>query len=141
MFQDGFVAGPEIRFDIAPMAGFNIGLKAAYDYQFRNAGWDEGIAWGGPGPRHPFLILRRPWWPPCGLATMLGVAEANASGDEHYTDCDQMRRMMARWQLPEAAQQEVCAASKIASAAPWAPHFGPRQARTREAAGIWWFLW
>jgi hypothetical protein len=46
-FQDGFVAGPEIRFDIMPVAGFNIGLKAAYDYQFRNAGWDEGIAWGG----------------------------------------------------------------------------------------------
>lgn len=46
-FQDGFVAGPEIRFDIMPVAGFNIGIKAAYDYQFRNAGWDEGIAWGG----------------------------------------------------------------------------------------------
>ena len=46
-FQDGFVVGPEIRFDIMPVAGFNIGLKAAYDYQFRNAGWDEGIAWGG----------------------------------------------------------------------------------------------
>ena len=46
-FQDGFVVGPEIRFDIMPVAGFTIGLKAAYDYQFRNAGWDEGIAWGG----------------------------------------------------------------------------------------------
>ena len=46
-FQDGFVAGPEIRFDVTPVPGFNIGLKAAYDYQFRNAGWDEGIAWGG----------------------------------------------------------------------------------------------
>jgi hypothetical protein len=46
-FQDGFVVGPEIRLDIAPFGGFNIGLKAAYDYQFRNAGWDEGIAWGG----------------------------------------------------------------------------------------------
>jgi hypothetical protein len=45
-FQDGFVVGPEIRLDIMPIAGFNIGLKAAYDYQFRNAGWDEGIAWG-----------------------------------------------------------------------------------------------
>ena len=41
--QDGFVAGPEIRFDVAPFGGFNIGLKAAYDYQFRNAGWDESI--------------------------------------------------------------------------------------------------
>ena len=45
--QDGFVAGPEIRFDVAPVAGFNIGIKAAYDYQFRNAGWDEGILWAG----------------------------------------------------------------------------------------------
>jgi hypothetical protein len=46
-FQDGFVVGPEIRLDIAPFGGFNIGLKAAYDYQLRNAGWDEGVAWGG----------------------------------------------------------------------------------------------
>ena len=45
--QDGFVVGPEIRFDVAPVSGFNIGIKAAYDYQFRNAGWDEGILWAG----------------------------------------------------------------------------------------------
>ena len=45
--QDGFVAGPEVRFDVAPMGGFNIGILAAYDYQFRNAGWDEGILWAG----------------------------------------------------------------------------------------------
>ncbi len=45
--QDGFVAGPEVRFDIAPYGGFNFGIKAAYDYQFRNAGWDEGILWAG----------------------------------------------------------------------------------------------
>jgi OmpA family len=45
--QDGFVAGPEIRFDIAPFGGFNFGIMAAYDYQFRNAGWDEGILWAG----------------------------------------------------------------------------------------------
>jgi hypothetical protein len=45
--QDGFVAGPEIRLDIAPFGGFNIGLKAAYDYQFRNADWDAGILWAG----------------------------------------------------------------------------------------------
>ena len=45
--QDGFVAGPELRFDLAPMGGFNIGIMAAYDYQFRNAGWDEGILWAG----------------------------------------------------------------------------------------------
>ena len=45
--QDGFVAGPEIRLDVAPFGGFNIGLTAAYDYQFRNQGWDEGILWAG----------------------------------------------------------------------------------------------
>ena len=45
--QDGFVVGPEIRLDLAPFGGFNIGLMAAYDYQFRNAGWDEGILWAG----------------------------------------------------------------------------------------------
>jgi hypothetical protein len=45
--QDGFVAGPELGFDLTPIAGFTVGLKAAYDYQFRNAGWDEGILWGG----------------------------------------------------------------------------------------------
>lgn len=45
--QDGFVVGPEVRFDVAPVGGFNIGIKAAYDYQFRNAGWDEGILWAG----------------------------------------------------------------------------------------------
>jgi hypothetical protein len=45
--QDGFVVGPEIRLDIAPFGGFNIGLTAAYDYQFRNQGWDEGILWAG----------------------------------------------------------------------------------------------
>ena len=45
--QDGFVAGPEIRLDVAPFGGFNIGVKVAYDYQFRNAGWDEGILWTG----------------------------------------------------------------------------------------------
>jgi len=45
--QDGFVVGPEIRLDVAPVGGFNIGVKVAYDYQFRNAGWDEGILWTG----------------------------------------------------------------------------------------------
>jgi hypothetical protein len=45
--QTGFVAGPEIGFDVTLIRGFTFGLKAAYDYQFRNAGWDEGIAWGG----------------------------------------------------------------------------------------------
>jgi hypothetical protein len=45
--QTGFVAGPEIGFDVTLVKGFTLGLKAAYDYQFRNAGWDEGILWGG----------------------------------------------------------------------------------------------
>lgn len=45
--QTGFVAGPEIAFDVTPIAGVTVGLKAAYDYQLRNAGWDEGILWGG----------------------------------------------------------------------------------------------
>ena len=45
--QNGLVAGPEIGFDVTLIEGFTFGLKAAYDYQFRNAGWDEGIAWGG----------------------------------------------------------------------------------------------
>jgi hypothetical protein len=45
--QNGFVAGPEIGFDVTLIRGFTVGLKAAYDYQFRNAGWDEGIVWGG----------------------------------------------------------------------------------------------
>ena len=45
--QNGFVAGPEIGFDVTLIKGLTFGLKAAYDYQFRNAGWDEGIVWGG----------------------------------------------------------------------------------------------
>ncbi len=45
--QNGFVVGPEIGFNVAIYRGFNLGLKAAYDYQFRNAGLDEGILWGG----------------------------------------------------------------------------------------------
>jgi hypothetical protein len=45
--QDGFVVGPELRLDVAPFGGFNIGLKAAYDYQLRNTGLDQGILWAG----------------------------------------------------------------------------------------------
>lgn len=45
--QTGFVAGPEISFDVNVIEGMTFGLKAAYDYQLRNAGWDEGILWGG----------------------------------------------------------------------------------------------
>ncbi|HVG09707.1 MAG TPA: hypothetical protein VNM67_18545, partial [Thermoanaerobaculia bacterium] len=45
--QDGFVAGPEIALDINLPGGFTLRPKLAYDYQFRNSGWDEGILWGG----------------------------------------------------------------------------------------------
>jgi hypothetical protein len=30
--QDGFAVGPEIRLDVAPFGGFNVGLTATYDY-------------------------------------------------------------------------------------------------------------
>lgn len=45
--QDGLVVGPELGFNINLPANVQLGVKAAYDYQFRNAGWDEGILWGG----------------------------------------------------------------------------------------------
>jgi hypothetical protein len=45
--QDGFVAGPEIGFNITLLEGFTMRATAAYDYQFRNSNWDEGILWGG----------------------------------------------------------------------------------------------
>jgi hypothetical protein len=48
--QNGFVAGPEIGFNIGLLEGVAMRLKAAYDYQFRNSGdFDEGILWGGLG--------------------------------------------------------------------------------------------
>jgi hypothetical protein len=45
--QDGFVAGPEIGLDITLLANVAMRAFAAYDYQFRNSSWDEGILWGG----------------------------------------------------------------------------------------------
>ena len=45
--QDGLVAGPEFGFDIGLTESTLLRAKVAYDYQFRNAGWDEGIAWAG----------------------------------------------------------------------------------------------
>jgi outer membrane protein OmpA-like peptidoglycan-associated protein len=48
--QNGFVAGPEIGFNVDLFEGVAMRLKAAYDYQFRNSGdFDEGILWGGLG--------------------------------------------------------------------------------------------
>jgi hypothetical protein len=47
--QNGFVAGPEIGLNI-DLFGVVMRAKAAYDYQFRNAGsLDEGILWAGLG--------------------------------------------------------------------------------------------
>jgi hypothetical protein len=45
--QNGLIAGPEIGFDINILEGLTLRAKAAYDYQFRNSGLDEGILWGG----------------------------------------------------------------------------------------------
>jgi hypothetical protein len=48
--QDGFVAGPEIGFNIDLFEGVAMRAKVAYDYQFQNSGdLDEGILWGGLG--------------------------------------------------------------------------------------------
>ena len=45
--QDGVVVGPEIGLDITLLQNVAMRLFAAYDYQFRNPEWDEGILWGG----------------------------------------------------------------------------------------------
>ena len=47
--QNGFVAGPEIGFNIALIEGVAMRAKAAYDYQFRQPEFDEGILWAGLG--------------------------------------------------------------------------------------------
>ena len=45
--QDGFVAGPELALDVNLPGGLTLRPRVAYDYQFRNQDWDEGILWGG----------------------------------------------------------------------------------------------
>ena len=45
--QTGFVAGPELALDLDLIPGFTLRPNVAYDYQFRNKDWDEGILWGG----------------------------------------------------------------------------------------------
>lgn len=45
--QDGFVAGPELGFNIPVGDNTVLNAKVAYDYQFRNSDWDKGIVWGG----------------------------------------------------------------------------------------------
>jgi hypothetical protein len=47
--QNGFIAGPEIGFNINLIEGVAMRLKAAYDYQFRNSDIDDGILWAGLG--------------------------------------------------------------------------------------------
>jgi hypothetical protein len=47
--QNGFVAGPEIGFNIDLFEGVDLRATAAYDYQFRNSDFDDGIIWGGLG--------------------------------------------------------------------------------------------
>ena len=47
--QNGWLAGPELGFNIRISDSTVLNTKVAYDYQFRNAGWDEGILWGSVG--------------------------------------------------------------------------------------------
>jgi OmpA family len=47
--QNGLVAGPEIGFLIDLFEGVDLRATAAYDYQFRNTDFDDGIIWGGLG--------------------------------------------------------------------------------------------
>jgi OmpA family len=47
--QDGLVAGPEIGLNLDLLQGVDMRIKAAYDYQFRNSGLDDGILWAGLG--------------------------------------------------------------------------------------------
>jgi outer membrane protein OmpA-like peptidoglycan-associated protein len=48
-FQNGFVVGPEIGFNLDLIEGVAMRAKAAYDYQFRQPEFDEGILWAGLG--------------------------------------------------------------------------------------------
>jgi hypothetical protein len=45
--QDGAVVGPEIGLDFTLVQNVAMRAFAAYDYQFRNSDWDDGILWGG----------------------------------------------------------------------------------------------
>lgn len=47
--QDGFVVGPEAGLKIDLGENVFLYAKAAYDFQFRNPEWDEGIILGGAG--------------------------------------------------------------------------------------------
>jgi hypothetical protein len=45
--QDGVVVGPEIGLGITAIQNLAMRAFVAYDYQFRQPDWDEGILWGG----------------------------------------------------------------------------------------------
>lgn len=45
--QDGLVVGPEIGLNLDLIEGVAMRAKVAYDYQFRQPEWDEGILWTG----------------------------------------------------------------------------------------------
>jgi outer membrane protein OmpA-like peptidoglycan-associated protein len=47
--QDGFVAGPEIGFNLNLFRGVTMRASVAYDYQFRNSDLGDGILWTGLG--------------------------------------------------------------------------------------------
>lgn len=47
--QDGLVVGPEIGLNVNLIEGVEMRAKVAYDYQFRQPDWDEGILWTGLG--------------------------------------------------------------------------------------------
>ncbi len=47
--QNGWVAGPELGFNIRISDSTVLNTKVAYDYQFRNSDLDDGILWGSVG--------------------------------------------------------------------------------------------
>jgi len=52
--QDGFVAGPELGFNIGLSPATLLNAKVAWDHQFRNADFDRGILWAGVGLGYRF---------------------------------------------------------------------------------------
>jgi hypothetical protein len=47
--QDGLIAGPEVGLNLNLIEGVEMRAKVAYDFQFRQPDWDEGILWTGLG--------------------------------------------------------------------------------------------
>ena len=45
--QDGFVVGPEVGLGLDLLENVAMRAYVAYDYQFRQPDWDDGILWGG----------------------------------------------------------------------------------------------